>query len=189
MKKIAFISGSSRIDSVNWRLVGTTSKLAETQLSDQMTAVNIDVFEQDLPRFEMPTGPKAPLPDEVERLRTLVKSASGIFLSSDEYTGAYSTAFRNAAAWLSADIDSDGNLLLDKPIALCGTFMGGVGALRGHPALAQFLFETGAQVRSYKIPLGTSVTPFDVKGKLLPEVAEFMKRNVLGDLLSWTQTS
>lgn len=183
--KLLFISGSSRVGSANWRLVGAAAELAKRTYGDRIETTIVNLAELDIPPFD-PAQTDGDLPAAVATLRAEVAGCDAMFMSSDEYSGTYSALFRNAAAWLTREIDGAGNLLEDKPVALCGVVLGGVGGLRGHPALHQFLVELGAEVHSQKLELGTAASPFAPDGGLLPKVERQLIGGALGSLVPET---
>lgn len=184
--KLLFMSGSSRVGSTNWRLVAAAADLAKRTYGDRIETTVVNLGALDIPRFDPATADGAPPPDAVAALRGKAASCDAIFMSSDEYSGTYSALFRNAAAWLTRDPDGSGNPFIDKPVALCGIALGGVGGLRGHPALHQFLVELGADVHSRKLSLGTAASPFLPDGSLLPKVERQLIDGALGALMPET---
>lgn len=116
------------------------------------------------------------------RLRAEFDGVAGIFMSSDEYTGAYSAILKNAIGWLRR---SDSELCTPfhgMPVALCATSARGAGGLRGHPALQQWLRELGAPVIPQQLDLGTSGSPFDREGRLFPKAQRQLLSGCLGKL-------
>ncbi|WP_370320254.1 NADPH-dependent FMN reductase [Oricola sp.] len=186
MIKLLFMSGSSRVGSANWRLVGAAAELAKRRYGDRIETTIVNLGELEIPPFDPAQADGEALPAAVAALRAEVAGCDAMFMSSDEYSGTYSALFRNSAAWLTQDIDGSGNLLEDKPVALCGVVLGGVGGLRGHPALHQFLVELGAEVHSQKLDLGTAASPFAPDGGLLPKVKRQLTGGALGSLVPET---
>jgi NAD(P)H-dependent FMN reductase len=134
----------------------------------------------DLPNFE--NASERDRPEEVIRLKSSFNGVAGIFMSSDEYTGAYSAILKNAINWLRL-IDSGHRTPFDGArVALCGASGRGAGGLRGQPALQQFLLELGAVVVSQHLELGTSESPFDREGRLLLKAQRQLLDGCLGRL-------
>ncbi|QJR17646.1 NADPH-dependent FMN reductase [Pelagibacterium halotolerans] len=179
-KTVLFVSGSSQVGSSIWRMVGAAAALAEREMSDTITAVTLNLADYEIPAFTEDTA--ASVPDSVAAVRAIVAGADAIFMSSDEYTGAFSSVFRNAAGWLGQDVDGAGNLFQSKLITLCGAPTGGVGALRGHPALHQFLLELGANVYSQKFELGSTAKLLGPDGNLSPTVERQLREGAFAKL-------
>lgn len=180
MIKVLFLSGSSHIGSANWKLANAAAVTAREYFGDRIDPVGLDLMQFDLPSFE--NALEHDRPDEVIRLKSSFNGAVGIFMSSDEYTGAYSAILKNAIGWLRL-IDPGHRTPFDGArVALCGTSGRGAGGLRGQPALQQLLLELGAVVISQHLELGTSESPFDRVGGLLPKAQRQLLDGCLGKL-------
>lgn len=181
-RRILFISGSSKVNGTNWRLATAVAKLARRTLGDQAEIRTIDIGELALPPFDPTKNNQHSISEEVQRVRRDIARSDTFFVSSDEYTGMYSTEFRNFALWLSIDLDDGRNLLNGKRIVLCGASLGGLGGLRGQPALHQFLVELGAEVVSKKLNLGTSTGVFAQDGVIRPKFERQLLDEVVHEL-------
>lgn len=180
MTRLLFFAGTSRVGSVNWRLAGAAADLAKRSLGDRASVICIELTELDLPRHAAAAdGQVAP---GVAAFRDAVNEADGLFITSDEYTGTYSTVLKNALAWLKRDEDGEEAVLAGMPVALCGASIGGVRALRGQPALQQLFEELGATVIPQHLPLGTSPDPFETEDHLLPKVERQLSDGCLAEL-------
>jgi NAD(P)H-dependent FMN reductase len=179
MVSLLFLSGSSQLGSTNWRLPRAAAALAARAFAGRVTSNVLELDDLDLPTYE----PEGAVPHELNPLKQEISRADGIFMSSDEYTGAYSAMFKNAVAWLMRDTP-------DKPpfgglrVALVGTAARGAGGLRGHPALRQLLEELGAEVISQHLELGTDVGAFDREGNLLPRLEKQLVSGSLAKLVA-----
>lgn len=180
--RLLFLSGSSQVGSVNSRLAGAAADLARRTFDAAVTVIDLADF--DLPNYARHAGRSDDLPGDVVKLRALLADADGVFLSSDEYTGTYSALFRNAVEWLTDERDGVRPVLRGKPVALCGASSGGVGALRGQPALNQFLLEMGAPVISQNLRFGATLAPFGPGGQLLPKIEKQLLDGSLSALLA-----
>lgn len=169
MQRILFISGSSKVNGTNWRLARSVAELTKHILDDKVSIATMNIEMLTLPAFDPEVRDLESVAEDVLKVRQEVAQSTALFVSSDEYTGMYSTIFRNFACWLSLDIDGSGNLLDGKRIVLCGTLSGGVGGIRGQPALHQFLVELGAKLVSRKLELGSSSSVFGEDGEVLPK--------------------
>jgi NAD(P)H-dependent FMN reductase len=164
--ELAFLSGSSQIGSANWRIPAVAADLTKQIYGDEVAVTVVELSEFGLPTYSESGKDSQAVPSEVVELRNRLSNADGVFISSDEYTGAYSAVLKNTLRWLSAlKLDNEAPLA-DMPTALCGTSSRGVGALRGQPALAQLLNELGARVISQYLELGTAPSLFDERGRL-----------------------
>lgn len=178
--KLLFLSGSSQVGSANWKLASAAAGLVKQSFGDRIAPVDLDLMQFDLPNFENATGNDQP--EELSRLKAEFDGAGGVFMSSDEYTGAYSAVLKNAVGWLRLSEPNHRTPFDGVRVALCGISGRGVSGLRGQPALQQFLGELGAIVMSQHLELGTSESPFDGEGQLLPKVRRQLLDGCLGKL-------
>jgi NAD(P)H-dependent FMN reductase len=177
--KLVFISGSSHVGSTNWKLAPAAAELAKSCFS-HVEPIGLDLTQLDLPNFEHQAPHDAPA--EVATLRSLLDSAGGFFVSSDEYTGAYSAPLRNALGWLRLTDADHQTPFRGAMVALCGTAGRGAGGLRGQPALQQLFRELGATVISQQLELGSLDGPFDAAGQLLPKLSRQLRDGCLHKL-------
>lgn len=121
-------------------------------------------------------------PQDATRLRRIFDNVSGVFMSSDEYTGAYSSVLKNAVGWLRLTDAGHDTPFRGLNVALCATTSRGAGGLRGQPAMQQMLCELGAHVITQTLELGTSDSAFDRDGHLVPKAERQLLRGCLGKL-------
>lgn len=179
--KLLFLSGSSQVGSANWRLATTAADLAKRSFPDRIDPVLIDLLQFDLPNYEQGT-PDTGIPADAERLRRFFDDVSGVFMSSDEYTGAYSAILKNAIGWLHLIDPNQSTPFRGMDVALCATASRGAGGLRGQPAMQQMLGELGASVMTQTLELGTSESAFDRDGRLIPKAERQLLAGSLGKL-------
>lgn len=189
MTKLLFFSGSSRKGSANFRLVQAASKLMKRTFGDDVSITDIKLSDYDMPPYDSEVDGGAELPENACKLRKILASSDGVFMGADEYTGAYSALFRNSIGWMMRDESDETPFFRGKVIALCGASPGGVGGLRGQPALHQLLSVMGAIVIPQHISLGTSSSPFDANGELLPRVEKQLQNGVIPRLYHAANTS
>lgn len=183
MIDLIFLSGSSHIGSVHWRLATAAAALTSRAFRSEATATVIDLSNVDLPNFSESDGFAQAMPSDVAALRSRLLQADGVFMSSDEYTGTYSALLKNTIRWLSA-LDAEGDTpFRGLPVVLCGASSRGAGALRGHPALAQLLTELGGHVISQHLEMGTAAGLFDEQGRLRQRFERQLVENGLFQLI------
>ncbi|MBR0706948.1 NADPH-dependent FMN reductase [Bradyrhizobium liaoningense] len=182
--RLLFLSGSSRIGSVNWRLASAAADLALQSFADRIDVVGLDLSELDLPNCEKATGHD--WPNDLARLKEAFDGVAGVFMSADEYTGSYSAILKNAIGWMRRSDPEMRTPFAGMQVALCGSATRGVGGLRGLPALRQLLRELGALVIPQHLELGTSESAFDGEGRLLPKLQRQLLDGCLGKLCALT---
>jgi len=180
MVTLLFLSGSSQLGSTNWRLPRAAAALASRTLHGRVTSNLLELDDLDLPTYEVAASE---VPRRLAALKQAIVRADGIFMSSDEYTGAYSTMFKNAVAWLRRDA-LDKAVFGGSRVALVSMAARGAGGLRGHPALRQLLEELGAEVISQHLELGTDTSAFDREGNLLPRFERQLLNGCLAKLVT-----
>ncbi|MBV1866858.1 MAG: NAD(P)H-dependent oxidoreductase [Marinosulfonomonas sp.] len=187
MTNLLFFAGNSQKGSLNSRLVGASAELTKLNFPEITSITLLQLSDYDLPVFPNSDDGVPDVPEKANELQKLLAQTDGIFIGSDEYSGMYSTRFRNALRWLAS---IDGPLVFsDKPIALCGATPGGVGGLRGHPALGQLLRVMGGNVISQHIHLGTATSAFDDAGALLPRVEKQLLDGAIKKLVQAARAS
>ena len=186
MTNLLFFAGNSQGGSLNSRLVEASAELTKLNFPEIEDITLLRLSDYGLPVFPSLEGGVPDIPIMAQDLRNLLAQADGIFVGSDEYTGTYSTRFRNAVRWLA--LAPGASAFAGKPIALCGASPGGVGGLRGHPALGQLLRVMGGHVISQKIHLGTATSAFDETGALLPRVQKQLLDGAIKKLVQAVKT-
>ena len=93
MKKILFISGSLRKNSLNSAL----ARKAMAKLDGQAECLWLDYA--DLPMLDQDI--EFPAPEAVTRVRDAVACADALWIASPEYNHSYSAALKNLIDWLS----------------------------------------------------------------------------------------
>jgi NAD(P)H-dependent FMN reductase len=178
--KLLFLSGSSHVGSVNWKLANAAAAITKRSFGDRIDPVGLDLMQFDLPNFE--NASERDRPEEAARLQVAFDGVAGVFMSSDEYTGTYSAILKNAVGWLRLIGPGLRTPFDGMQIALCGVSGRGAGGLRGQPALQQLLQELGAIVISQHLEMGTTENPFDAEGQLLPKAQRQLLEGCLGKL-------
>jgi NAD(P)H-dependent FMN reductase len=163
---LIFLSASSQIGSVHRRLATAAAALTNRNFRNEAKATLIDLNSLDLPNFSEHDDATDETPFDATVLRNRLSRADGMFMSSDEYTGAYSALLKNTIRWFSSLDAQNETPLRGMPVALCGASSRGAGSLRGQPALAQLLSELGAHVIPQYLELGTAASLLNDKGQL-----------------------
>ncbi len=129
MLRILAISGSLRSHSPNLRLLETAAALANT-------STRIEVFTQfaDVPLFNPDT---AETPPAVTYLRTAIRAADAVVISTPEYAHGLPGTLKNALDWLVS-----GTELTGKPVAL---FNASTRSVYAQAALREVLVTMGAR--------------------------------------------
>lgn len=182
MTKLLFFAGSSQKSSVNSKLAQSAAQLAQSFQPESISVTVVNISDFDAPNVDGATASEAP--ERVNSLREVLQAHDGVFIGSDEYTGAYSAILRNLIGWLVLTNGPDDTAFRDKPVVICGASSRGVGSVRGHPALQQLFVTLGAKVISQHVRLGTAASAFQPDGNLTESVKNQLLENAIPKLLS-----
>lgn len=164
---ILAIAGSLRKGSYNRMLLLAAMESAPPGLNILMYEgfADIPVFDEDL---EASTN-GGPLP--VKALRRQIASVDGVLIATPEYNQGFPGAVKNLIDWLSRDgHDGLGEVLTDKPVAICGATVGAWGTRLAQMDLRRALLAAGAWVMPRpSLYLRSAVDKFDRNGRLTDE--------------------
>lgn len=163
MRSALFISASSKKDSANWRLARAAKELMDREAQTTIKTELVDLAAPELPTFSSNDTPTAAVNELIQHF----SEATTIVMSSDEYTGAYSSKLRNALLWIKHSSATPDAPLSGRQILLIGLTPRGAGGLRGHAALKQLLSEFGATVSSQYLDVGSAPSAFASDTRLI----------------------
>jgi|TARA_B100000795_G_C22697460_1_gene398206 chromate reductase len=165
-KKITLISGSLRKESYNTKVL----KNIEKEITSQgYTTTFIDLNDYPLPFYSEDVELKG-IPSNVFMLKNILKSSTGLIVSSPEYNGEISAVLKNTLDWLSRKKVNETpkeNFLNLKTIVV-GASIGKNGASRSIERLQVLLRELGVDKDTLNYSLAkASNDTFDQNGKLI----------------------
>ncbi len=146
MKKIIALAGSISSDSINKKLINEVSTYVET--------VDVEVLQLEdyLAGFYSSDEEKAKgVPKTILALKEKFKQADGFIISSPEYNGHMSAAFKNTIDWLTR---IERSIFGDKPTVVLSTSPGATGGASVMEAMLSSFPRFGANiVASYSLGL------------------------------------
>lgn len=158
------IAGSLRKNSYNRMLLRTAMDSASSALNIVMYEglAEIPVFDEDL-EASTNGGPPA-----VKALRRQIAAMDGVLFATPEYNQGLPGAVKNLIDWLSRDgNDGFGEVLTNKPVAICGATVGPWGTRLAQMDLRRALVVAGASVMFRpSLYLRSAVDKFDRQGRL-----------------------
>lgn len=169
--RILGISGSLRAGSLNTRLLQSAGR----ELPEGVDLVLLDVLREVPPYDEDVDGDHQPA--AVEALRSAVRDADALLISTPEYNSSIPGALKNALDWLSRPYGA--SPLSFTPVAVMGATTGSFGAVWAQAELRKVLAASGARVVEGGIALGRAHEAFGADG----ELADPGRRQELGELL------
>lgn len=171
---IVGISGSLRRGSLNTKLL----LHAKDYLPAHYTFTLADISE--LPHYNQDL--EADLPESVQQLVELCRSADGILVSSPEYNWSIPGVLKNALDWLSRQ--AVGTPLALKPAAIMGGTPGGFGTSRGQLHLREQLFVLNLDtVNRPEVLVPQLHTKFDEEGKFTDEMGSQLLEKLIASFV------
>jgi chromate reductase, NAD(P)H dehydrogenase (quinone) len=164
--KILAISGSSRRDSLNQKLLDVAAVGARNAGAD-VTPVRLGDY--DLPIFDGDLEEEDGLPDGVHALQELFFRHDALLIATPEYNGGYTALLKNALDWVSrprADGSSGVALFAGKPAAFVSASPGQLGGIRSQTGMRVVLDKLGMLVIPEALALSVAHQAFDAEGKL-----------------------
>lgn len=165
MKKLLFLAGSARKDSLNKKLVKEASAIA-SELGASVTLIDLKDFP--MPIYDGDLESESGLPENAKKLKKLFCEHDGFFISSPEYNSSVSALLKNSLDWISRKEGNEPSLVAfnGKVAALVAASTGALGGLRGLVTLCMMLGNIGVFVVPKQFALATADKAFDGNGKL-----------------------
>ena len=176
--RILGIAGSLRRESYN-----RATLRAATQLVPE--GATIDIFELGgIPGFNQ--DEEANPPAKVVELKRQVREADAILIVTPEYNYSVPGVLKNAIDWASRPYgDSAWN---GKPVAIMGASIGAIGTARAQYHLRQmFVFLNMFPINQPEVMIGNASERFDGEGNLTHDQTKEFIRQLLQNLIEWTQ--
>jgi len=176
--RILGISGSLRRASYNRAALRAAMRLVPE-------GVTLDIFELDgIPGFNQDQEGNPPA--RVVELKERIRQADAILIVTPEYNYSVPGVLKNAIDWASrpyGDSAWDG-----KPVAIMGASVGTIGTARAQYHLRQiFVFLNMFPINQPEVMIGNAHERFDAQGDLTDETTKNFIRQLLQNLVDWTQ--
>ena len=166
---ILAFAGSTRSGSYNKQLVRVAAEAAR-EAGAEVTV--IDLRDLALPLFDEDLEEAQGLPENAKALKSMLRAADGLLISSPEYNSSITAVLKNAIDWASrAETDDEPPLscFRGKVASLMSASPGGLGGIRGLVHLRAILGNIGVVVLPDQIALPTAHEAFDANGHLKDE--------------------
>ncbi len=176
--RILGIAGSLRRESYNRAALRAAAQLVPE-------GALLDIFELDgIPLFNQDDDQQPPA--QVVELKRRIREADAVLFVTPEYNYSIPGVLKNAIDWASRPYgDSAWN---GKPAAIMGATVGALGTVRAQYHLRQILvFLNMFPLNQPEVMIGSAHTRFDQAGNLTDETAQELIRQLLQNLLAWTQ--
>jgi chromate reductase len=176
--RILGIAGSLRRESYN-----RAALRAATELVPE--GATIDIFELNgIPGFNQDEEQNPPV--KVVELKRRIREADAVLIVTPEYNYSVPGVLKNAIDWASRPYgDSAWN---GKPAAIMGASVGTIGTARAQYHLRQmFVFLNMYPINQPEVMIGNASKRFDAEGNLTDEMTKDFIRQLLQNLVGWTE--
>src|SRR5688500_4399160 len=176
--RILGIAGSLRRDSYN-----RATLRAATELAPQ--GATIEIFELDgIPGFNQDEEQNPPA--KVVELKRRIRETDAVLFVTPEYNYSIPGVLKNAIDWASRPYgESAWN---GKPSAIMGASVGSIATARAQYHLRQMMvFLNMFPINQPEVMIGNAADRFDAQGNLTDETTKEFIRQLLQNLVGWTQ--
>lgn len=186
--KIRFlaISGSSRKNSVNKRLLDIAAGIAREQGADVSV---LDLRELALPLYDGDLEAASGLPQGCFTLKQAIRDHHALLIASPEYNGFFTPLLKNAIDWATRPQEGWPSPFPGKVAAIIAASPGALGGIRGLPALRILLSGIGVLVTPGQMSLPLAHKAFDEAGALINPQQQKMLEGVVSELLGSVRTA
>lgn len=163
--RILVFAGSTRTDSFNKKLARVALKSIETAGGE---ATFLDLRDLALPLFDEDLEAASGQPEGGKKLKALMKSHDGFFISSPEYNSSISGVLKNAIDWASREVPDEKPLecFAGKVAALVAASPGALGGLRGLVTLRSILGNLQVLLLPEQLAVSKAFEAFNADGSL-----------------------
>jgi len=176
--KIFGIAGSLRRDSYNRAALRAAAQLVPK-------GVTLETMElDDIPVFNADNEQNPPV--KVVELKRRIREADAVLIVSPEYNYSVPGVLKNAIDWASRPRQD--NAWNGKPVAVMGASSGAIGTARAQYHLRQiFVFLNMFPINKPEVMISNAAKRFDAEGNLTDDVTKDLIRQLLQNLVDWTQ--
>ncbi|MDX2240946.1 MAG: NAD(P)H-dependent oxidoreductase [Leptolyngbyaceae cyanobacterium bins.302] len=168
--KILAFAGSARTDSFNKKLVKIAAEGAKAAGAE---VTYLDLRDLPLPLFDEDLEAAAGLPENVLRLKSMMKESHGFLIACPEYNSSITPLLKNAIDWASRPEPNEPPLGLtcfrEKVAVIMSASPGGLGGLRGLVHVRSILGNIGVLVLPDQQAIPNAYQAFDESGNLQDE--------------------
>lgn len=168
--KILAFAGSAREGSFNKKLVRIAVEGARTAGAE---VTYLDFRDLPMPLYDQDLETKEGLPENVLKLKSLMKTHQGFLIACPEYNSSITPLLKNAIDWASRPEPGESPLSLtcfrEKVAAIMAASPGGLGGLRGLGHVRSILESIGVFVIPDQKAIPNAYQAFDENGNLKNE--------------------
>jgi len=173
-KRIGFLCGSLRKDSINQKL--------SKALQKKVKAAGLKTGEINLGTYDLPLyHGDLKTPAGVKKLISRMKSFDGIIIISPEYNGGLPPVLKNAIDWTST---VEMGHIAGKPFGIASCTPGPMSGIMVMRQIQFILMRLGADLVPAQAGCGGAGKAFDTKGNLIAEPASSLADKMIGQMVS-----
>jgi chromate reductase, NAD(P)H dehydrogenase (quinone) len=176
--RVVAFSGSLRRGSYNSAALRAAQKLAPAGMSIEIISLEgVPLYNEDVKQVGFPPA--------VNDLRSAVRGADGLLLSTPEYNHSFSGVIKNAVDWISRPPDQP---FQDKPLAIMSASPGFTGGVRAYVALRQCFGYLDAKIlNTPEVLIAQANQRFDEAGDLTDEATRQIIGSMLANFAGWIE--
>lgn len=166
--KVLAFAGSTRVDSVNKKLIAEAANVAH-QMGADVTV--IDLKDYPIPLYDEDLESREGMPSKAVQLRKLMIQSDVILIASPEYNASLSAVLKNALDWASRGEAGGGSreAFKGKKFAIMAAAPGSKGGARGLVHLRTIVEDIGGTVIPFQVAVAGAFNAFDEQGHLKSE--------------------
>lgn len=166
--KVLAFAGSTRVDSVNKKLIVEAANLAR-QMGANVTV--IDLKDYPIPFYDEDLEAREGMPSMARQFRKMMIQSDVILIASPEYNASLSAVLKNAIDWASRGETGGGSreAFKGKIFAIMAASPGSSWGARGLVHLRTILEDIGGSVIPLQVVVPSAYNTFDEKGRLKSE--------------------
>jgi chromate reductase, NAD(P)H dehydrogenase (quinone) len=183
--KILAFAGSARKESFNKKLVKIAAEGAKNAGAE---VTYLDFRDLPLPLYDEDIEAAEGLPDNVRKLKALMKAHHGFVIACPEYNSSITPLLKNVIDWASRPEPEEPPLACfnEKVAVLMSTSPGALGGLRGLVHVRSILSNIGVLVLPGQKAVGNAYQVFDESGNLKDELQQAAIRQLGNNLATVT---
>ncbi len=176
--RILGIAGSLRRESYNRAALRAAAELVHE-------GATLEIFDLDgIPMFNQDEDQNPP--DKVVDLKRRIREADAVLFVTPEYNYSIPGVLKNAIDWASRPYGD--NAWNGKPAAIMGASVGTLGTARAQYHLRQIMvFLNMFPINQPEVMIGNAAKRFDQEGNLTDDTTKEFIRQLLQNLVAWTQ--
>ena len=180
--KLLFFAGSTRKGSLNKQL---TKYVADYAASKGADVTLIDLEDYALPLFCEDLEAAEGMPENVKKLKALLRDHDGFFIATPEYNSLMPALLKNVIDWCSrSESTGEASVFQGKIAGLASATPGAMGGIRGLPILRSLLQNIGVMVVPNQVAFGFAGKAYDDAGKIADEGQRAMVHGVVDQLIN-----